>query len=137
LTTLIGIIGGGIGGLAAAIALRHKAHDVVVFERARQFMRVGADITLTPNAVRALHGFGVNDIVLERAARPTHRFSRAWDNGEETSRLEMGDAAQSRYGAPLLTIHRADLIEALSAKLPSELLLFGGMPPISSMTRRR
>jgi salicylate hydroxylase len=121
---LIGIVGAGIGGLAAAIALRQKAHEVVLFERARQFMRVGADITLTPNAVRALDGFGVVDTVLKRAARPTHRISRTWDTGEETSRLEMGNAAENRYGAPLLTIHRADLIEALAAKLLPELILF-------------
>jgi salicylate hydroxylase len=122
---LIGINGGGIGGLAAAIALRQKAQEVVVFEQARQFMRVGADITLTPNAVRALDGLGIADALLEKAARPTHRISRTWDTGKETSSLEMGDAAVDRYGAPLLTIHRADLIETLCANLPPELLLLG------------
>ena len=57
----IGINGAGIGGLAAAIALRKLGMDVVVFEQAARFARVGADINLTPNAVRALDGLGVGD----------------------------------------------------------------------------
>ena len=54
----IGIVGAGIGGLAAANALHQAGHDVVVFEQSKQFLRVGADINLTPNAVRALDGLG-------------------------------------------------------------------------------
>ena len=54
----IGIIGGGVGGMAAAIALRRHGHQVRVYEQAGQFARVGADINLTPNAVRALDGLG-------------------------------------------------------------------------------
>ncbi|MCB2043691.1 MAG: NAD(P)-binding protein, partial [Rhodoferax sp.] len=52
----IGIVGGGVGGMAAAIALRRRGHRVTVYEQAGQFARVGADINLTPNAVRALDG---------------------------------------------------------------------------------
>ena len=54
----IGILGGGIGGLAAALALHRAGHEVAVFEQAQRFGRVGADINLTPNAVRALDGLG-------------------------------------------------------------------------------
>jgi salicylate hydroxylase len=122
---LIGIVGGGIGGFAAAIALHRAGCEVKVFEQAGQLARVGADINLTPNAVRALDGLGVCSAVRERAARPTHRISRSWDSGEETSRLEMGDEAERRYGAPQLTIHRADLLAALAGVLPSDLVQFG------------
>lgn len=120
----IGIVGGGIGGLAAAIALLRAGHDVTVFEQSKQFLRVGADINLTPNAVRALDGLGVGDAVRASAARPTHRISRTWDSGEETSRLEMGDTAEKKYGAPQLTIHRADLLAALADVFPAERVLF-------------
>jgi salicylate hydroxylase len=121
----IGINGGGIGGLSAAIALRRKGHEVVVFEQARAFLRVGADINLTPNAVRALDGLGTGDALRATAARPSHRISRTWDTGAETSRLAMGDTAEDLYGAPQLTIHRADLLKALEEKLPTETILLG------------
>jgi salicylate hydroxylase len=123
----IGIAGAGIGGLAAAIALREMGHDVVVFEQTKQFLRVGADINLTPNAVRALDGLGqgIPEGVRRTAARPTHRISRTWDSGEETSRLEMGDTAEQKYGAPQLTIHRADLLASMAAAFPAERVLFG------------
>lgn len=114
----IGINGAGIGGLAAAIALRKLGMDVVVYEQAARFARVGADINLTPNAVRALDGLGVGAALRDTAARPTHRISRTWDSGEETSRLAMSDEAEQRYGAPQLTMHRGDLMAALEAAVP-------------------
>ncbi|MDR3096690.1 MAG: FAD-dependent monooxygenase [Paraburkholderia sp.] len=121
----IGINGAGIGGLAAAIALRKLGLEVQVFEQAACFARVGADINLTPNAVRALDGLGVGDALRETAARPTYRISRMWDTGEETSRLPMADEAQARYGAPQLTMHRGDLMAALEQALPPECVRLG------------
>lgn len=121
----IGIVGAGIGGLVAAIALRRAGHEVQVFEQARQFARVGADINLTPNAVRALDGLGVGEAARVTAARPTHRISRSYDSGEETSRLEMADSAEQRYGAPQLTIHRADLLAALTDMFPADRVSLG------------
>jgi salicylate hydroxylase len=123
-TLSIGILGAGIGGLCAAIALQRAGHQVTVFEQAKAFMRVGADINLTPNAVRALDGLGVGEGIRRFAARPTHRISRLWDSGEETSRLEMADAAERQYGAPQLTIHRADLLSVLAEHFPLELVQF-------------
>ena len=116
----IGVLGAGIGGLTAAIALQRAGHEVVVYEQSRQFLRVGADINLTPNAVRALDGLGIGEAVRRTAARPTHRISRTWNSGEETSRLTMGDTAEQKYGAPQLTIHRADLLAALAEVFPLE-----------------
>ncbi len=121
----IGINGGGPGGLAAAIALRQAGHDVEVFEQAKSFQRVGADINLTPNAVRALAGLGVVPALEETAARPTHRISRMWDTGAETSRLELENVAEEKYGAPQFTIHRADLLNALRQQLPAEVIKLG------------
>ena len=62
---LIGINGAGIGGLATAIGLLRDGHRVVVFEQTAKFARVGADINLTPNAVRALDGLGIGNKLRE------------------------------------------------------------------------
>ena len=121
----IAVCGGGVGGMAAAIAFQAQGHDVQVFEQTRQFGRVGADVNLTPNAVHALDRLGVGEALRATAARPTHRISKMWDSAEETSRLPMSAAAEDRYGAPQLTIHRADLLAALEAGLAPGSLQFG------------
>ncbi|WP_009477069.1 FAD-dependent monooxygenase [Rhodococcus sp. JVH1] len=123
--TTVAVCGGGIGGLATAIALRKFGLDVTVYEQARQFARVGADINLTPNAVRALDGLGIGPAIRESAARPQFRISRTWDTGAETSRLPMGDSAEQHYGAPQLTMHRGDLMTALENRLPSGVVEMG------------
>jgi salicylate hydroxylase len=122
----IGIAGGGVGGMTAAIALRRAGHEVTVYEQAKQWMRVGADINLTPNVVRALDGLGggIGARIRAEGAQPTYRISRDWDTNAETSRLGMGNIAEAQYGAPQVTIHRADLLAALGAEFPAERVLF-------------
>lgn len=116
----IAIVGAGVGGLTLAIALRRSKHEVTVFEQTARFARVGADVNLTPNAVHALDKLGIGDALRKSAASPTHRISRTWDTGEETSRIELRAAAEEKYGAAQLTIHRADLLKELEAALPPE-----------------
>jgi salicylate hydroxylase len=121
----VAISGGGVGGMAAAIAFMAQGHDVSIHEQARGYQRVGADVNLTPNAVRALDGLGVGASLRETAARPAFRISRMWDTGEETSRLPMSAAAEAKYGAPQLTIHRADLLDALRRKVGDQHIHLG------------
>lgn len=111
--------------MAAAIALQNQGHRVTIFERARAFGRIGADVKPTPNAVHALDGLGIGDKLRATAARPEFRLSRTWDSGEETSRLPMSAAAGEKYGAPQLTVHRADLLAALESGLLADTLTFG------------
>lgn len=128
MTTLkIAIAGGGVGGMTAAIALMARGHDVQIFEQTQSYGRVGADVNLTPNAVHALDGLGagVGAAMRRTAARPESRISRMWDDGRETSRLPMSAAAEERYGAPQLTIHRADMLLALEQALAPGTIRFG------------
>ncbi|ODM46214.1 salicylate hydroxylase [Ruegeria sp. PBVC088] len=123
----IAIAGGGVGGMAAAIALQSHGHQVAIYEQTSAFGRIGADVNLTPNAVHALDGLGagIGDRLRETAARPEYRISRMWDDGRETSRLPMSAAAEEKYGAPQLTIHRADLLSALQDALAPGTIRFG------------
>jgi salicylate hydroxylase len=123
----IAIAGGGIGGMAAAIALMRQGHRVTVYEQAAGWGRVGADVNLTPNVVKALDGLGgqVGAYIRREGAQPTFRISRDWDTGLETSRLGMGQTAEQQYGAPQVTIHRADLLAALAAEVPERQILLG------------
>ncbi len=118
------IAGGGVGGMAAAIALQQQGASVRIFEQARAYGRIGADVNLTPNAVHALDRLGIGEALRRTAARPEFRISRMWDTGAETSRLPMSAAAEAKYGAPQLTIHRADLLRSLEdALVPGTLRL--------------
>ena len=120
MTLNIGIVGAGVGGLTCGIALRRAGHRVTIYEQAARFARVGADVNLTPNAVHALDRLGIGEALRGLAASPTHRISRSWDSGEETSRIELRAAAEAKYGAVQLTIHRADLLRQLEAALPDD-----------------
>ncbi len=121
------VVGGGVGGLTAAAALLRSGVDVTVYEQSSGFSRVGADVNLTPNAVKALDGLGggVADWLRAHGGRPRFRLSRMWDTGEETSRVALGDDAHERYGAPQLTVHRGDLMSALERDLPGGVIELG------------
>jgi salicylate hydroxylase len=123
----IGVVGGGVGGMAAAIAMARAGHQVTVYEQAQHWGRVGADVNLTPNVVKALDGLGgrIGEQLRRDGAQPTFRISRDWDTGLETSRLGMGNVAEQHYGAPQVTIHRADLLAALAAEFPTAQVRLG------------
>ncbi|WP_044008449.1 FAD-dependent monooxygenase [Leisingera methylohalidivorans] len=121
----VAVAGGGVGGMAVAIALQNQGHAVTIFEQARAYGRIGADVNLTPNAVHALDHLGLGGALRRTAARPEFRISRMWDSGDVTSKLPMSAAAEKKYGAPQLTIHRADLLDALQAALKPDTLRFG------------
>lgn len=103
------IAGGGVGGLAAALAASRAGWDVRLFERANAFSEVGAGIQLGPNVVKVLHGWGLADALQAVAAFPERLQVRSAVSGQLLGELPLGAAMVQRYGAPYLTIHRADL----------------------------
>jgi salicylate hydroxylase len=106
------IAGGGIGGLATALACRRAGCRVRLYERAPAFSEVGAGIQLGPNVVRVLQGWGLEAALAEVVARPDRVWARRAADGATLASLPLADFSQ-RYGAPYFTIHRADLHQLL------------------------
>lgn len=109
------IAGGGIGGLAAALAAGLAGAEVRLFERAPVFTEVGAGVQLGPNVVRCLQAWGLQKALLAAAAFPQALVSRNAMTGEPLARLALGADAVQRYGAAYATIHRSDLHQLLLA----------------------
>ena len=103
------VAGGGIGGLASALALARKGHAIELLEQASHFGEVGAGIQLGPNATRRLDGLGLLPALQAIAAQPEALVIRSASDDAELARLPLGSAMQQRYGAPYLCVHRADL----------------------------
>ncbi|HEX5285886.1 MAG TPA: FAD-dependent monooxygenase, partial [Polaromonas sp.] len=114
------IAGGGIGGMAAALATSRAGWDVRLFEQAPAFGEVGAGVQLGPNVVRVLHGWGLEAELARVAAFPPRLQVRDAVTGRELGVLRLGERAVQKYGAPYATIARADLhgllLEAVQAR---------------------
>jgi 3-hydroxybenzoate 6-monooxygenase len=108
------VIGGGIGGLATALAIRRTGRQVRVLERARQFGEIGAGIQLAPNATRILDQLGLLRQVCEVGVLPRRLVLADAIGGNELTALDLTDFPE-RYGGPYIVLHRSDLLEILVA----------------------
>jgi len=109
------IAGAGIAGLTAAIAFAKRGYSVQVFEQAQRLEAAGAGIQLSPNATRILRQLGVLDRLLPSAVRPEAVVLKDAATLRELARVPLGQAAETRWQAPYLVAHRADLQDALMA----------------------
>jgi salicylate hydroxylase len=121
----IAIVGAGIGGLTAAIALQRDGHEVVCFEKTRELREVGAGLQLTPNATRLLRRLGLEPQLQTFAVRLTEHRLRRWQNGRVLTRRTLNPLAEERWGAPRYAAHRAELHDALRSHVPSERIRLG------------
>jgi len=112
----IAIVGGGIGGVAAALALERRGFATVVCEQSPALSEIGAGVNLTPNALMALRALGVEDGVVVAGCESDFLAIRSWKSGRVISRMRRGSFRQ-QFGAPNLTIHRADLLRVLHGAL--------------------
>jgi salicylate hydroxylase len=103
------VAGGGIGGLATALALSKGRHRVDVFEQAAVFGEIGAGVQLGPNATRRLQQLDLGPGLAAIAARPDALVVHSAESGSELARMPLADAMQQRYGSPYFCVHRADL----------------------------
>ena len=109
------VIGGGIGGLAAAVALRKVGMAVTVFERAPEICEVGAGLSLWSNAVTALRRLGLESRITELGS-PVARMQVVTASGQVLSEITIEELSR-KAGAPSLCVHRADLLRTFAEAL--------------------
>ena len=107
------VAGGGIGGLAAALALLRLGARVELVEQAAAFAEVGAGIQIGPNVTRILRDWGLESALRRVASFPHGLLARDARSGRELGYLPLGARAERVYGAPYACIHRADLHQLL------------------------
>lgn len=120
------VIGGGIGGLAAALALTRSGHAVKVLEQASAMGEIGAGIQLGPNAFNAFDALGIGDKARGRAVFTDELAMYDAIDGSVVGRIPTGEAFRTRFGNPYAVIHRADfhlsLLEAVEEQVSVEFL---------------
>jgi salicylate hydroxylase len=109
------IAGGGIGGLATALAVARTGHPVHVLEKAAQFGEIGAGLQLAPNASHALARLGVLDALAPLAVYPRRIAWRDARTGAKVTTLDLGEPFRRHYGYPYIVMHRGDLLDGLLA----------------------
>lgn len=107
------IVGGGIGGLAAAYGIAKLGKKVTLLEQAPKFGEVGAGLQVGPNGLRALDALGVLDEVYKSAVFPNRHVFMDALSGTELSAVQFGDSFRERFGYPYIVIHRSDLHSVL------------------------
>ena len=112
----IGILGGGIGGLALSISLKRSGHRVKVFERSRTISTYGAGVQLSPNGLRVLDELGLKEQINLFAYSPERIVLINGQNNRQISEIKLADSAFKRYQTNFLQIHRSDLIKILYDK---------------------
>jgi salicylate hydroxylase len=115
----VGVVGGGIGGLSAALSLLRAGFDVHVFEGAATLGEVGAGVQVSPNASRVLHGLGLADGLARTGVRPLAIHQRRWDDGRTLLRSPLGEPLEAAFGFPHYQAHRADLLAVLADAVPA------------------
>lgn len=107
------IVGAGIGGLAAAVALRARGCRVTVLEQAPRLGEIGAGLQIGPNASRVLYRLGLGEDLDSAALVVEESVRRRWSTGEILTKTTLGSGAREKFAAPYLHLHRADLHQIL------------------------
>jgi salicylate hydroxylase len=121
------IVGAGIGGLAAALALLQRGIDVAVYEQAEELGGIGAGVQLSANGTRVLRALGLEAALGTRAVEAQSKEVRHWKTGRTWKLFDLGPVSVACYGAPYLFVHRGDLhavlAEAVRALKPDAICL--------------
>jgi salicylate hydroxylase len=114
LASKVSIIGGGIGGLAAALALLRHGIEAEVYEQSPELTEVGAGVQIGANGTRVLHALGLKGALERTQVLPAGKQARLWNTGERWATFDLGAISLDRYGSPHILMHRGDLHAALA-----------------------
>lgn len=117
------VVGGGIGGLSAALAVARTGREVHLIEQAAEFGEIGAGLQVGPNATRMLDRLGLLDEVLAVSVLPRHGVMLDATTAEQLTVLDLGESFRERYGYPYVVVHRHDLLSILVTACRAEPLL--------------
>lgn len=117
----VAFVGAGMGGLAAAAALRQRGIAVQVCEQEERFLRIGAGIQMSSNAMKVHRMLGLEERLRKSAFQRRVRRYREFDTGACESEYDMA-IVERKFGAPHLMMHRGDLHAALLSLMPQELV---------------
>jgi 6-hydroxynicotinate 3-monooxygenase len=120
-TPVIAIVGAGIAGLTVAATLRKIGLKVAIYEQAQAFAWVGAGLQLNPNAMKIMRGLGLEERIRRAGHAPEVGYNRVWDTAEVTYLHPMGPEIERRFGAPDISLHRAELHAALISINPADI----------------
>jgi salicylate hydroxylase len=133
------IVGAGIGGLTAALALLRRGIDVQVYEQSNELKEIGAGIQISSNGTRVLFALGLDDLLKQVQVRPERRELRHWSTGETWNWFDLGDKSIERFGTPHLMFHRGDLHGTLLAAVrtlkPDAIVLNARCVTVSSTSK--
>ncbi|MBB2161963.1 FAD-dependent oxidoreductase [Gluconacetobacter sacchari] len=123
-TSRIGIVGAGMGGITAAALLQRAGYDVVLYDQAPVFSRLGAGIQFGPNVMKILRHLDLEARLEAMSCLPDHWTSRKWDDGSIMANIPL-NAERARYQAPYITIHRGDLQQMMLEAIDPDRVKFG------------
>ena len=119
------IVGAGIGGLSAALALLRRGLDVEVYEQAAELREVGAGLQLSANGTRVFYELGVGERLKALSCEVSGKEIRMWNTGETWKAFDLGRVSVERYGYPYFTVYRPDLLDVLADAVGRERIHLG------------
>lgn len=121
----VAVVGAGIGGLTAALSLYRTGFTVEVYEQAPELTEVGGGINMGPNATRILRRLGLAEGLDREGVRPAGTHQRRWQDGRSLQCAPLNPLCEKLYGAPHMTLHRADLLAVIASGFPAEHIHLG------------
>lgn len=121
----VGIIGGGIGGVALALSLQQRGIDAHLFERAAAFGEIGAGVQMTPNAVKVLEALGLAEDLHAVGFLPEAMVGWDWSKGQKLFRTPLKGVCKDLFDADFYHVHRADLHTILTKNIDRSKVTFG------------